>query len=89
MLCRIFSVTYIKITLPNQSVLIFPALDQHPLKQVSYVGTPPKLCLCLELWLWTLMQSFLIRSLEEFSPPENKEVLLLNQRLGNFSESII
>lgn len=84
---RIFSVTYIKIPVPDQSVLMSHCWDHHPLKKASYVA--PKLCLCLELWLQTLVQSFVIKSLEKFSPPENKKVLLLNQKLGNVFERVI
>lgn len=84
---RIFSATYIKIPVPDQSVLISHCLDHHPLKKARYVA--PKLCLCLELWLQTLVQSFVIKSPEKFSPPEIKKVLLLNRKLGNVFERVI
>lgn len=53
------------------------------------MGTPPKLRLRLEWRLQTLVQSFTIESLEKFYPPENKEVLLLNQKLENVFDSVI
>lgn len=43
----------------------------------------------LERRLQTLVQSFMIKSLEKFYPPENKEVLLLNQKLENVFDSVI
>lgn len=52
-----------KIPVPDQSVLIFHCLDQHPLKQVRFV----------QLWLQTLMQSFLIKSGEKPSPSKKQE----------------
>lgn len=77
----------INIPVPGHLVLI--GFDQHPLDPASYMGTPPQLCLCLQLWLLMLIQRFVIKSLEEFSPLVNKNVLLLTQKLGNAFERVI
>lgn len=77
----------VNIPVPGHLVLI--GFDQRPLDPASYMGTPPQLCLCLQLGLLMLIQRFVIKSLEEFSPLVNKNVLLLTQKLGNAFERVI
>lgn len=77
----------INIPVPGHWVLI--SFDQRPLDPASYMGTPPQLCLCLQLWLLMLIQRFVIKSLEEFCPLVNKNVLLLTQKSGNAFERVI